>query len=484
MMNRRLRPTTQIQGVLLFLVALPVMLMAGWTRSSAAEIRPNIVVVLVDDMQRSLVSSMPNVKALAQRGLSFQNARSQVALCTPSRSTLLTGRYAQNTHVYTNAHRLFYEAGNPERTIAVWLSAAGYRTALFGKYLNGYPYPNKTSYVPPGWSTWAGRIAAENGDEPYNYRLIEDGIVKSYGAAEADYATDVYFGKALSFIDAAIAAKAPFFVLVSVHAPHDPATPAPRHLGLFSKAAMPRPPSFNEADVSDKPQFLQSTAPLDAATLQNARRNYRDRLRSLRAVDEGLWSVVKRLRSRKVLDRTYVVFLTDNGLLFGEHRVMRDKGGPYEEANDLSLVIRGPGVPAGGRREHLVANVDLAPTILDWAAVTPPPDLDGRSLVPLLRTDPPDPEQWRQSMPLTLVRNSSAPVWPTFYGVRTRDFTYAHYDTGDRELYDLRVDPYELQNIVNLASPDFVARLDEQALELNGCGASQCRALEDLSIVP
>lgn len=462
-----------------------VLLALCWIRPAFSdETRPNIVVVMVDDMQLGLLSSMPTVTALARGGITFDTARIQVALCAPSRSTLLTGRYAQNTTVYTNSHSKFYTAGNPADTFAVALQSVGYRTALVGKYINGYPSPATKTYIPPGWTSWFGRIAASNGDEPYNYRLNENGTVGSYGATAADYATDVYFGKALGFIDSAVAASTPFFVMISVHAPHDPATPAPRHLQLYNKAAIPKGPAFNEADVSDKPSFIRNKGIFGSSGLATATTNYRNRLRSLRAVDEGLSAILQRLASYQLSERTYVVFFADNGVLFGEHRMMRSKGGPYEECNAVALVMRGPGIPAGQRRPHLVTNADLAATFADWAGAAHPAGSDGRSLQPLLGAEGPDQDGWRQAIPLALVRNGSTPNWPAFYGLRSRDYMYAHYDTDERELYDLRTDPYELQNIAALAAPEFLAKLDERALQLNACQGDSCRALEDEPIVP
>ncbi|MFO1047420.1 MAG: sulfatase [Geminicoccaceae bacterium] len=474
-----------IMGAVRGALCLVAILVPSWAKPAYSdELPPNIVMVVVDDMQLGLLSSMPTVNALAREGITFDTARIQVALCGPSRSTLLTGRYAQNTAVYTNSHSKFYAAGNPANTFAVALQSVGYRTALIGKYINGYPSPATTAYIPPGWTSWFGRIASNNGDVPYDYRLNENGVVTSHGSTEADYATDVYFGKALGFIDSAVAASAPFFVMVSVHAPHDPSTPAPRHLQLYNKAAIPKGPAFNEADVSDKPSFIRDRKPFSSTGLATAKTNYRNRLRSLRAVDEGLSAILQRLASYQLSERTYVVFFSDNGVLFGEHRMMRSKGGPYEECNGVALVMRGPGIPAGQRRPHLVTNADLAATFADWAGAAHPAGSDGRSLQPLLGADVPDQDSWRQAIPLALVRNGSTPHWPAFYGLRSRDYMYAHYDTDERELYDLRTDPYELQNIAALASPEFLAKLDERALQLNACQGDSCRALEDEPVIP
>src|SRR4051794_5791961 len=166
--------------------------------AGAAAARPNIVLVLTDDQEVASVDQMPNVKALAARGATFTHAYYNDPTCSPSRATILTGLYDHNTGVTTNTHKTFYGAGLPARTVAVALQAAGYRTALIGKYFNGYPYPAPLTYVPQGWDRWFARIGSNPPE--FGYRQNDDGKVVSYGAVPADYATDVYRGKAVDFI--------------------------------------------------------------------------------------------------------------------------------------------------------------------------------------------------------------------------------------------------------------------------------------------
>ena len=418
---------------------------------------------------------------LAAQGVTFDHALVQRLLCGPSRATLLTGRFVQNTHVVTNNHAQFYDAGNPARTIAVGLKA-GYRTSWIGKYINGYPSPASRTYIPPGWNNWLGRLAASNGADPYNYRLNENGVVVSYGQLTRDYAADVYFNKALRFIDRSSAANVPFFVAISVTAPHDPSTPAPRHASLFATAEAPKPVSFNETDVSDKPAFISSLLPFDRDKILATDEHYRQRIRSLQAVDEGLTKLVNKLTALKKLDQTYIFFMSDNGMLFGEHWIRPSKGGPHNESIRVPLIVRGPGAPPGTRLPHLVEN-----------SISPSPSRNwpGR-LRRRMPTAAPSCRCFGRTRPipapgaaafLAFDATSSAPLFPSWIGVDTGDYVYARYVTGERELYDARTDPYQLRNLAGSAPTALVDALDKRAAALSVCRAAECGRLEDTSVL-
>ena len=224
--------------------------------ATVAEAKPNMVVILMDDMPAGLEAHMPNLQRLiVQEGASLSQAYFNDPLCCPSRATMLTGRYAQNTKVTRNSHAQFVAAGLDDDTIGSWLQAAGYRTALVGKYLNGYPDPYPLPYRPPGWDFWRANVGAQAGY--YDYTLVdESGEVRTYGTAAEDYTDDVRGRLAIEFIETTPAGQ-PLFLWLSLYAPHIPATPAPRHMGLFPGLTAPRPPSFNEADVGDKPAWLR-----------------------------------------------------------------------------------------------------------------------------------------------------------------------------------------------------------------------------------
>jgi arylsulfatase A-like enzyme len=473
----------QVLGQMLLAGIMHPLLLTGFdAQATGSVVKPSIVLVLTDDMEAGLVEHMPNVKELIVRqGATFARAYVNFPLCAPSRATILTGKYARNTGVMTNGHQPFYHAGQPDRTVAVWLHEAGYRTGYVGKYLNAYPSPAPKSYVPPGWDYWLGRLPPDR--DAYGYEVNESGQTIRYGYDASDYVTDVYAGKALGFVRQALSDGVPFFLALAVHAPHDPSTPAPRHAALFPDLMAPRPPSLDEDDVSDKPSYIRDLSPLSAGRIASVDRDYRNRVRSLQAVDEAVKALVGLLDEAGQLARTYLVFSSDNGLVLGLHRAS-GKGLPYEEVIRMPLHVRGPGVAPGLVLEHLVGNVDLAPTFAAWAGAPVPDDVDGRSFAPLLGGGSPGPEAWRQAYPLIFARTRSAPLAPAWRGVRTRDHLYVEYDTGERELYDTWADPYQLENLAGSADPALLARLSALTADLSTCSGTTCWTGENTSDEP
>ena len=463
-----------------------------------AATRPDIVFILTDDMSYTDLAVMPRTrKLLGDQGTAFRRAYVNVSLCCPSRATILTGRYAQNTGVHRNGgtgggYHAFAANGNEQSTIGVALSAAGYRTALIGKYLNGYPSSGDRSHVPPGWSTWAAGMDDIYGQ--FDYKLNVNGNEEAYGHRPADYAGDVFAGKALDFIDASVAARKPYFLYLALISPHSPATAAPRHADLFPTAKVPRTPSFLETDISDKPPFYRGPIlkPKQIAVLDEA---YRRRLRSLQSVDEAVAAIYQKLKHLGRLRDTYIVFTSDNGFRLGDHRLGIGKETGYEQDIHVPLIIRGPRVPAGRRSDALVDNADLAPTFAAWAGAPPPPDVDGRSLTPLLGRS--GPGRWRTTLPVAHWPDSSfigldeangifkslpTPRAPEWHGLRSGRYLFINYTSGDRELYDTDKDPYQLANLAKTADPAFVAALHERALRLAHCAGNRCRRLEDAPI--
>jgi len=463
-------------------------------------LRPNIIFILTDDLDAGSAAFMPRLKALLiDQGVSFSNFFVSFSLCCPSRATILRGQYAHNTQILGNrppdgGFEKFYSLGEENSTIATWLQAAGYRTMYVGKYLNGYPGDAALTYVPPGWDEWYSAVKGNPYSE-YNYTLNENGKLVSYGNTPEDYGTDVYARKAVDFIQRTAKEGKPFFIHLSVYAPHGPATPAPRHENLFPNAQAPRTPNFNEEDVSDKPAYIRNRPPLTSREIVQIDEQYRERLQSLQAVDDAIASLIDTLNATGQLDKTYIFFTSDNGFHLGNHRLALGKVAPYEEDIRVPLIVRGPGVPAGQTREHLVGNVDLAPTWAELAGAQAPAFVDGRSLVPLLGEIPPSPESWRQAFllengdlaaqtrvlttePGDFARQIREAGIPPFRGLRTKDYLYVEYNTGERELYDLTHDPYELENLVSTADPALLKRLSSWLAELRRCAGASCRAAE------
>jgi arylsulfatase A-like enzyme len=474
--------------------------------------RPNILFVLTDDLDLAAISKMPELQStMVREGVSFSNYFVSVSLCCPSRTTTLRGQYAHNTGVQTNgginggfetAHRLGLESS----TIGTWLQSAGYRTALIGKYLNGYPDTVAKTYVPPGWNEFAS-AAAGNPYSEYNYTLNVNGKLVHYGSAPSDYGTDVYMGKADAFIRSSAQAGKPWFTYLAVYAPHQPATPAPQDVGRFAGAQAPRTPAYNAVDVTGKPQFIRDLPLMTPKVQRRVDALYQRRIESLQAVDRGIARLLDTLKATGQLDDTYVVFTSDNGFHLGQFRMPSGKQTAYEFDTHVPLVVRGPGIPAGRVADQLVGNIDLAPTFAAMAGAATPDFVDGRSFLALAREPsatlpwrdayliehwkeidqpnrdgaPLEPGDLDQSGAATPVRTSKAALTniPEYHGVRTDRYLYVEYVTGERELYDLKDDPYELHNIVTTADPQLVHQLADEVAALRSCKASSCRTAED-----
>jgi len=434
--------------------------------------QPNIVFVLTDDLDFASAQKMPQIRSLlAEQGISFEEAFVSHSLCCPSRSTILTGLYDHNHNVLGNkppdgGFKKFVSEGHEENTIGVHLQDAGYQTAFFGKYLNGYAAGDPT-HVPPGWDEWYGKLDEQ---KLYDYRINENGEEVSYGDSTEDFFTDVLSGKATDFVRRAASDSRPFFMYVAPTAPHGPATPAERHKGAFSDEEPPRPPSFDEEDVSDKPSQIQNTERISEEEASKIDDDYRQRLESTLAVDDMVGALVRELEEAGELDNTYIFFTSDNGFEQGEHRIKRGKNQAYEESVRVPLLVRGPGVPAGSKTGKLALNTDFAPTFADLAGAEFA--ADGRSLKPLLggSQDP----SWRRSILLERV-----PTPRGYRAIRTETHKYVEYNNGEKELYDLRADPYELDNVYESADPSLLEDLKAKLDALKDCSEGGCREAED-----
>ena len=436
---------------------------------SSSTDQPNIIFVLTDDLDYASAQKMPQIRSqLIEKGISLEKTFVSHPVCCPSRATILTGLYDHNHNVLSNkppdgGFEKFVSEGHEENSIAVSLQEAGYQTAFFGKYLNGYPAGDPT-YVPPGWDEWYGKL---DGQKLYNYSINDNGAEVSYGSETEDFFTDVLSNQATDFVQrAASDPSKPFFMYVAPTAPHGPATPAERHKGAFSGEEAPRPPSFNEEDVSDKPSQIQNTERITEEEASEIDEYYRQRLESMLAVDEMVGSLVQELEKSGELENTFIFFTSDNGWEGGEHRIQKGKNQAYEESARVPLFVRGPGVPAGSKTEKLALNTDFAPTFADLAGTSFP--ADGRSLAPLLGGT--EGSSWRTSVLLERL-----PTQRGYQAVRTETHKYVEYNNGEKELYDLRVDPYELNNIYESVDPSLLEELKRKLETLRDCGEAGCQ---------
>jgi N-acetylglucosamine-6-sulfatase len=457
----------------------------GPTRAQEAPpAKPNFVFILTDDMRKDDLKYMPKTRTLlGNKGRRFENAYVSLAWCCPSRATIMRGQYAHNHGLWFTRDTAdggwqgYNNLGYEQDNIATRLHDAGYRTGFFGKYLNFY---DDTTTAPPGWDNWFAmlEVGATSTTDPqryFDYDVNVNGTTRHFGSRARDYSTDVFSRQTRAFIDASVGAGKPFFAYVAPSAPHDvgphePPTPAPRHENAFDGEQAPRLLSFNEEDVSDKPPSIQSLPLLNDAKITEIEAFHEGRIESLQAVDELVEAVVGKLRSVGALGNTYVVFTSDNGWHYGEHRLPQGKTQPYEESIHMPLLIRGPGVQAGTSTNKLTLNTDFFPTFTDLAGVTTPEYVDGRSLRPLLEGTA---STWRSAI---LLEQKKTPT-TSFSGIRTSgSMKYIEYEDGFKELYDLKSDPYELNNTYKATAPPEGLATRLQALK--GCAGTRCRVAE------
>jgi len=476
-----------------------------------------VVLILTDDLDAKSLEYMPNLRSeMIEGGTTFENSFVTNSLCCPSRATTLRGQYAHNHQVLSNepprgGFQKFRFLGHENSTMATWMQEDGYRTSFFGKYMNGYA----ETHVPPGWDEWYGI----SGNFLSN-SLNENGHMVNYDPEHLD---DVLSDKASDYVERTAGADPPFFTTdrpflmwLGTKAPHQPATPAPRHEDELEDVELPRPPSFNEKDVSDKPSWVKDNPPLSPDQVAYMEELHRKRLQSMMAVDDMIGELFDSLRESNELDNTYVFFTSDNGFHMGQHRLGAGKWTAYEEDIRVPLIVRGPGVPEGKKLPHVVLNNDLAPTFADLAGADPPNFVDGRSLAPLLDDTPTHEEDWRQRFLVEAVaerdsvprppfvnesqvkplitgdplprdwrktsagRAESSEEWgrPWFKALRTGQYLFVEYKTGEHELYDLVKDPYQLENIYDEAPENLLQRLNSQLDSLRQCEAEDCRTAE------
>ncbi|HUA73903.1 MAG TPA: sulfatase [Solirubrobacteraceae bacterium] len=469
--------------------------------------RPNIVFVLTDDLAENLVGYMPHVLQMQREGVSFSNYFVTDSLCCPSRASILTGRFPHDTRVFDNSppeggYSVFRERGEERETFAVALQREGYETALMGKYLNGYK-PNgavaglgsgatagdgasvaagaqASATVPQGWSEWD---VAGDGYPEYGYHMNSDGHVRSYGYRPRDYLTNVIAQKGLSFIDGAARRRRPFMIELATFAPHSPYTPAPRDYGTFPGVRAPRSPAFN-AIGTDEPAWLSRFEPLGAEQVALIDAKFRRRVQAVQAVDRMIGAIEEELRAKGLARDTYIVFSSDNGLHMGEHRLRPGKLTAFDTDIKVPLVVTGPGVPAGHTVGAMAENIDLCPSFEELAGAPIPPSVDGHSLLGLWHGAPA--AGWRKLVliehhgrvldrgdPDLPLRGSGNP--PSYEALRARHSLYVEYVTGEREYYDLRRDPFELDNVASQLPPGKLRRLHRTLVRIERChGASAC----------
>jgi N-acetylglucosamine-6-sulfatase len=447
---------------------------AATTYAVPAPNRPNIVLIVVDDLRFDDLGAAghpfvktPNIDRLAREGARFLNAFATTPLCSPSRASILTGLYAHRHGIVDNTDRS--AASHALATFPRGLQRAGYETAFIGKWHMGNDETRR-----PGFDYW---VAMKGQGQATNPLLNENGT----SAIVRGYVSDIFTERALEFLGRR--RERPFFLQLAHKALHpdilqrdDGSTvpigeggfvPAERHWALYARDPLPRRANYG-IPPRGKPALerrIGKLPPLGASTVTSDD-TIRDRLRMLAAVDEGLGQVLEALSKKGILDDTLIVLTGDNGYFYGEHGLSEERRLAYEESIRLPLLVRYPRlVKAGSKPAQIALTIDLAPTLLEIGGVAPERTLDGRSLVPVSRGLAPE---WRTSF---LIEYWSDTVFPRiermgYDAVRTERYKYVRYREleGMDELYDLERDPYELENLIH--SPGFVSVREALAAEL------------------
>jgi arylsulfatase A-like enzyme len=503
-MNHRSTPYRRPLLALVIIVALGAVLVSpGAAAAANAGGKPNVVVITTDDQTLSMVNSryMPHTtRLLTDRGTTFTDFIVTTPLCCPSRASLITGQYGHNNGVLKNDYAKLIGKGN---TLPVWLRRAGYRTIHIGKYLNGYGiFADRATDIAPGWDQWLTQISPRR---YLDYDLSLNGSRRSFGHRERDYLTTVLNRRAEAWTRRFAKSERPFYLQLDHFAPHKSsgrrpcnraAMPAQRDEHRFDAEPLPLPPSYDELDVSDKPFSVRELPPIDAAGEERIEKRFRCAVEALRSVDRGVKKIRRALKKAREWNETVLLFTTDNGFFYGEHRIRDGKEQPYEENIHLPLIIRVPSkFRGGGPRVSAVdepaANIDIAPTILALAGAESCNGascraMDGRSLLGLIRGD----SSWSADRALLIEKN-----FCRFRGLRASGYILLEHQTvaeglscvatDEGELYDLRADPFQLDNLFGSARRSEAGLVQQQMetdlLELRDCAGIEGRDPEPQS---
>ncbi|XP_067110922.1 N-acetylglucosamine-6-sulfatase [Osmerus mordax] len=475
--------------------------------------RPNIVLILTDDLDIAIGGLNPLIKTkklIGDAGISFTNAFVASPLCCPSRASILTGKYPHNHHVINNtlegncSSLAWQKSQEPQTFPALLQTYAGYQTFFAGKYLNEYGNSDAggIEHVPPGWDYWVG---LERNSKYYNYTLSVNGKAKKHGQNySTDYLTDVLANMSLDFLQYKSNYR-PFFMMVSTPAPHSPWTAAPQYENSYPDIKAPRDPNFNVHGKDKHWLIRQAKTPMTNSSVEFLDEAFRKRWRTLLSVDDLVEKVMNRLEVRGELENTYVIFTSDNGYHTGQFSLPLDKRQLYEFDIKVPLMVRGPKIQANQTSPLLVANVDLGPTILDIAGYDiNKTQMDGMSFLPVMQGQV-NSSSWRTDILVEYEgegSNVTDPACPllgpgvsecfpdcvcedsynnTYACVRTvapsANLQYCEFDDNEVfvEVYNVTADPFQLSNIAKSIDQEVLEKMNHRLMMLQSCSGQACR---------
>ncbi len=451
----------------------------------------NVVFILADDLDWTLFNAIPRLAALKEQGMTFTNHTVTDSLCCPSRASILRSQYIHNHGVVSNVAAsgggwaTFKALGEQRDCLPVWLKSSGVSTALFGKYLNEYDVETpKDRVVPPGWDKWAVPMAGADPYSGYNYTLNDNGKLRSYGEKPSSFLNDVITDKATSFIRTA---PDGFFLELATYNPHKPAPVAVRNKATHLAEVAPRSPSYN-AYGTNEPTWMKKLTPISAWKQQKLDRLWRQRAQSAESVADSVDAVRATLAATGRAADTLIVVTSDNGYHIGQHRMRNGKRTAFHEDTVVPMIVIGPGVTPASRVDAMTSTIDLGPTFTQLLGAQAPAWIDGRSLAGIIESGV-VPSDWRtaalsESMGLSTPQDPDyqpdAP--PSFSALRTPDWLFVAYRDGERELYDLKADPNEMNNIIGSADPALVSGLYSQLQAMRSCSGPSCRTADSIVV--
>ncbi|MBI3486469.1 sulfatase [Candidatus Daviesbacteria bacterium] len=473
------------------------------SHAATASAQPNIIVLMSDDQTLAQQAFLPKINSLIRdQGTNFTNFFTTNSLCCPSRATFLSGQYSHNNNVWDDQGTFAYPAFDNSKSLPLWLQSVGYTTAHFGKYLNGYTPTTSNPFVPAGWNEFYGGVGTTI-YKYWGYTLNEMNATQSAHLVQypndnsADpvgsdkyHQVNLVASKAVDFINRHASDTKPYFMWVAMFAPHEGgpgtngATPSHAHAHDFDTAILPKNPNFNEADVSDKPSMISSQPLMTTKAINQAQARWRNALDAIQSEDDAANNIINALNSTGKLNNTIIIFTTDNGYFYGEHRWPKGKILNYEESIHLPFMIRGPGIPVQSINA-LTATIDWAPTIADYGQVPGANTtrvLDGMSVKPLIATPS---TAWRNTLLVeATTKEYFGVIAQTFSGGNiTGNWMYTEHatsTTNPKELYDKIADPWELNNLMYSDPPKLDPNLVTTLSQLKTCnqtGGVSCASI-------
>lgn len=412
-----------VRAIIFVLISIPVLVIAA----SAQDTRPNILLIISDDQRLDTMRYMPKTNGwIFDRGAQFTNAYISTPICGPSRASILTGSYAHRHGMKFNSSRL------KGRTVTHELKDAGYYTGLVGKYLNSWSGKPR-----PEFDYWT---SFPFGDTKYiDPKMYFNGVFEQ----RTGYLTDLLRDEAINFIHKASLQSSAFFLVYAPFSPHGPAVPDQADKKLFKTLPHYRPPNFDLQVTPFTPPWLierGSLAPKQITRVDKFRTN---QLRTLQSLDRSIDMLMETLQSLNQLENTVVMYISDNGIQWGEHGLM-SKDIAYEESSHVPFAVRYDRIMSGPFvRKELVSNIDIAPTIYEFTGIKEPREVQGRSLVPLLYNKN---EEWKRDVLIEGWRNGFGRS--AYSAIRTTRHLYVEYTDGGRELFELAKDPNQINNLI------------------------------------